>query len=123
MKSLFLVIAIIFSCTLAFAQDMQAAEKRATKYSETLSKDLSLKEDQKVKVQKIIKESEVEIEKIKANNALSTSEKNKQIDSVLKTEKSEMKKILTTEQFSKYNNGEASKARINTSRSSIKQKN
>lgn len=123
MRNLLFFIAFIFSSTLAFSQDVKAAEKRASKYSETLSKELTLKEDQKVKVQKIVKESEVEIEKIKANSALNSAEKNKQIDAVMGKEKTSMKKVLTADQFSKYNNGEATKARINTSRSSIKQKN
>lgn len=123
MKSLFLVIAFIFSSSLTFAQDMKAAEKKATKHTETLSKELSLKEDQKSKVQKIIRESETGIEKIKSDNALSSAEKNEQIETVLNKEKNEMKKILSAEQFAKYINSEATKARINTSRSSIKQKN
>ncbi len=102
---------------------MKAAEKNATKHTETLSKELSLKEDQKTRVQKIIKDSETGIEKIKSDNTLISAEKNKRIEAILNKEKNEMKKVLTAEQFSKYNNSEATKARINTSRSSIKQKN
>ena len=121
MKTILITAVVLLIAQFSFAQDMTAARQRATEKTAQMKNDLNLTQTQEPQVLALNIELEEEIEKINSDIALAKSDKTAQLDAVEKKEKERLKAILSTEQFDVYYSGsEPSKAKIHTSRSSIK---
>ncbi len=121
MRTILITAVVLLIAQFTFSQDMAAARQRATEKTAQMKNDLSLTQTQEPQVLALNIELEEEIEKINSNRSLEKSDKTAQIDAVEKKEKERLKTILSPEQFDVYySETEPSKAKIHTSRSSIK---
>jgi hypothetical protein len=121
MRTILIAAVVLLIAQVTFSQDLVAARQRATEKTAQMKNDLSLTQTQEPQVLALNIELEEEIEKINSDIALAKSDKTAQLDAVEKKEKERLKTILSTEQFDVYYSGsEPSKAKIHTSRSSIK---
>lgn len=121
MRTFLLVIALIMINSISFSQDMSAARQRAEEKTLAMKNELGLTADQESKVNSLNIEIEEELEKLGSNNRMSDSDKAARITVLSEKEKEGFKLILSVEQFDRYySSSEPSKAKINTSRSSIK---
>jgi hypothetical protein len=121
MKLLLLFFALIFASHYTFSQDLVAARKRAADKTAMMKTDLGLTQNQETKVLALNEELEQGKETLNSNSTISKTEKSTQLEALEKKEKDTLKTILSSEQYDKfYSTSEPSKAKIHTSRSSIK---
>jgi hypothetical protein len=121
MKVILLLFALIFTTHITFSQDLVAARKRAAEKTAMMKTELGLNQNQESKVLALNEELEEGIETLNSNSTMSKTEKSTQLEAFEKKEKDTLKAILSSEQYDKYySTSEPSKAKIHTSRSSIK---
>ena len=121
MRTLIIATALVFIAQISFGQDLDAARKRATEKTATMKQELGLTQSQETQVLALNIELEEAIEKLNSNATLAKTDKTTQFDEIDKKERDQLKIILSTEQYAKYySESEPSKAKIHTSRSSIK---
>jgi hypothetical protein len=121
MKVILLLFALIFATHFTFSQDLVEARKRAAEKTAMMKTELGLNQNQESKVLTLKEELEEGIESLNSNSTMSKTEKSKQLEAFEKKEKDTLMAILSSEQYDKYySTSEPSKAKIHTSRSSIK---
>jgi hypothetical protein len=121
MKVILLLFALIFATHFTFSQDLVAARRRAAEKTAMMKTELGLNQNQESKVLTLKEELEEGIESLNSNSTMSKTEKSNQLEAFEKKEKDTLMAILSSEQYDKYySTSEPSKAKIHTSRSSIK---
>jgi hypothetical protein len=121
MKVILLFFALIFATHFTFSQDLVAARRRAAEKTAIMKTELGLTHNQESKVLTLKEELEEGIESLNSNSTMSKTEKSNQLEAFEKKEKDTLMAILSSEQYDKYySTSEPSKAKIHTSRSSIK---
>jgi hypothetical protein len=121
MKVILLFFALIFATHFTFSQDLVAARRRAAEKTAMMKTELGLNQNQESKVLTLKEELEEGIESLNSNSTMSKTEKSNQLEAFEKKEKDTLMAILSSEQYDKYySTSEPSKAKIHTSRSSIK---
>lgn len=102
MKKIFFLGAFILASNFMFAQNMEAATKRAEARTESMSSSLQLTAEQKERVKQLLTGIEMKMEAVNAEPSFTADQRAEQVQGNKNAEMQILKEILTEEQYARH---------------------